>query len=232
MWTSVSMALMALLLSDTASASGRKRTVTIEACEATTSITSGIKAAVASPEILLAPSNASIPPVVIMSTVTVIPMPVGTVSGVFYPGFGTGTGVPSGIFWPGFATGSGAARPTGCSNRNGTGNHTHHHHNSTRTSSTSSRIPFFTLTNTGSVPLPTLISTITPEISSATPEISSTIIPTTSTLQPSSTTSTATPSTTTPANTTIPFLRGVNLGGCKYLGRNPFPIFNSLMIFS
>ncbi|TVY67446.1 Glucan 1,3-beta-glucosidase [Lachnellula suecica] len=172
MWTSLPTALMAIiLLSDSASARHRKRTVTINACEATTSTipststaTAPSKVTEASAGIVLKESengklnglsNGEVyAPVVVISTVSVIPMPVGTVSGVFYPG---STGIASGIFYPGQASGSSAARPTGYSNS--TGNRTHHHSTGPLKSGS---VPFFPLNNTLSVPYPTNSSVKTP----------------------------------------------------------------------
>jgi len=132
---------MALLSSNVALAGVQRRTVTISACEAPPN-----------PQPTLGPiesNSGSAPvPVVVLTTITLFPVPMNT--GDPYPHFPTGKGIPSGIFYPGFGTGSRAARPTGYPKYR---NHTHHHH-PTGASDTNS-VPFFTLTNTGTLPLPT-----------------------------------------------------------------------------
>ncbi|KAH8798916.1 hypothetical protein F5882DRAFT_394870 [Hyaloscypha sp. PMI_1271] len=148
-------AMMALLLSDVVSAA----VVTVTICESTPSFASTLVFPLEST------SGSPPAPVIVISTVTVLPMPVSTAPGIFYSsGMPTGKGIPSGIFFTGHRTGSGAARPTGSPKY---GNHTHHHHptssGSSSSNSTSTKIPFFTLTYTGTLPLPTLSSTMTPE---------------------------------------------------------------------
>lgn len=229
MWTLLSTPLLALLfLSHPAAAQYQKRTVTINACESKATI-----AARSSNQFL---ENANEPivssamPTVVLSTVTVIPMPIGTFGGVtysgvststdipagiFYPGAASGSAFPSGVFWSGYSTGSGSPHPTG-------GNRTHHHtKNSTASSSTSSALPLFSVLDTSSIPTPTS----TP--SSSTKKAQTTQVPTTfsSILPKASPTSVATPTlkssssfssllnTPAAAGTKIPFLRGVNLGG-------------------
>jgi hypothetical protein len=197
MQTLISTALMALFLLDVSFALVARRTITIAACEATSSSAS------ASTVPLLETQNSGIAtPVVVVSTVTVIPMPLNTAPGVFYSTL-TGHGVPSGIFWSGYATGSERFRPTGhpkCRN------HTRHHNptHSTGSKSTLSKIPFFTLTNTNSLPLPTLLPTTAPEFtltntgSLPLPNLNSTACP-----DMSSTTSQAIPTTGIPEVTSV-----------------------------
>jgi hypothetical protein len=190
-------ALMALLLSNLALAGVETSTVTVQACETTTSTQT-----ILVPQ-LESTSGSAPAPVVVISTVTLIPMSANPASGIFHPSFPTGKGIPSGVFWSGYATGSEHARPTvypKCGNR--TGNHTHHHHHPTasiNTNTTLTKIPFFTLTNTESILLPTLppitppeltltntvslplnsISTDCPDMSSTGPQVYSTAVPTT-----------------------------------------------------
>ena len=240
MWNSLSTALMALLLlSEPTTARHHKRAESV--CIETTvefvtvtedwppapSASSGVLLensdgeAQSSSGPLLEGSNGQVEisaPVV--STLTVVPVPVGTVSGVFYPGLLTGSG-------------SGYAYPTGHHHHhNKSGNHTH--------SNSSSSIPFFTLSVTSSVPVPTLstsvleipstsetptttsISTSSAAASTSVSSISTPIAPTTTSILITPSTSAA-PSPTTapetstpvaaPSGTSIPFLRGVNLGG-------------------
>ncbi|KAE9374753.1 hypothetical protein N431DRAFT_438170 [Stipitochalara longipes BDJ] len=130
-----------------------------------------------------------------MTTITLVPIPINTASDDSYPHFPTGKGIPSGIFYPGFATGSRAARPTGHPRYR---NHTHHYHYPTGSSRTDS-IPFFTLTYTGTLPLPTPISTASPEFTITLTNPGSLVLPSTiSTDCPDMSSSTQSSSSTTP----------------------------------
>ena len=145
MRTLFSAALMALLSSNLAMAGLQRRTVTISACEASPNPQPTLS-------VPIEPNGGStIASVVVLTTITLLPVPMNT--GDPYPRFPTGKGIPSGIFYPGLGTGTGAARPTGYPKYR---NHTHHHHPTA--SSGSNSVPFFTLTNTGTLPLPTPIA--------------------------------------------------------------------------
>jgi len=153
---------MALLLSNLATAGVQRRTastVTITACEAS-------QTPQPSPVPPLESSGESAPvPVVVLTTITLLPEPTNTASEDPFPHFPfpTGKGIPSGILYPGFGTGTRCSRPTGHPRFRNHTHHTHHHHHPTGYSNTDS-IPFFTLTYTGTIPLPTPILTVAPVI--------------------------------------------------------------------
>ena len=150
MWASLPTALMALLLSDSAMAF-EKRTVTVDTCQAPTTsiitVTAGAAPTSGSSGVLKELSNGDVEvPEVAVSTVTVIPLPMTTASGIFYPGLGPGTA-------------SGHARPTGHYPGNGTGNDTSPASSTGLASgkianTTSYSIPFFSIQTTASLPLP------------------------------------------------------------------------------
>ncbi|PVH76801.1 glycoside hydrolase family 5 protein [Cadophora sp. DSE1049] len=166
-------------------------------------------------------------PAVISSSFAVSPVSSSTQtpSGISFPSFPTGTGVPAGIFYTGYGSGTGTGtgtsypQPTGFVGKNGTSNGTYHHPVTSRPfNSTSTSIPFFTLNDPASTPAPILssVNQLIPASTfvtfSATPaaEFSKVLSSSPSSQAPSPT---PTPPSASSANTTIPFLRGVNLGG-------------------
>ncbi|KAL5319971.1 hypothetical protein ACEPPN_013030 [Leptodophora sp. 'Broadleaf-Isolate-01'] len=156
-----------------------------------------------------------------------------TPSGISFSGLPTGTGIPAGVFYTGYGSGTGTGtgssfpRPTGFFGKNGTSSGTHHHPVKSRpVNSTSTSIPFFTLNDPASTPTPVISSVhqLNPASTfvtfSATPaaefsKFLSSSFPSLTSEAPATPTASTTPSSTATSstNTTVPFLRGVNLGG-------------------
>lgn len=245
MWPSLLQALTAfLLISDSVSARHERRKVSSGELKAaidllkendSTTLMSGSIFESSDGEVFAPAVPPAAARVIVISTVTVIPIPATTAPGVFYTGIGTGTAVPSGIFWSGYLSGSGSAYPTGSRRTNST-----QHHNQT-SSLPATSFPFFSLSNTASIPAPTVPSTTTTshdlpssssttfssEYTSSAPRTTSTSVrddptivdttssphSTTASTKSSSHSSTTTSEASAPTDTSIPFLRGVNLGG-------------------
>lgn len=166
-------------------------------------------------------------PAIISDSFAVNSMPSGiqTPSGISFPSFPTGTGIPAGIFYTGYGSGTGTGtgsshpQPTGFVGTSGISSGTRVLPTaSPPVNSTSTSIPFFTLNEPASTPAPTFtsINQLVPASTfvtfSATPavQVSSLL---SSSLSFQAAPPTPTPPTASSTNTSVPFLRGVNLGG-------------------